>query len=225
MIRHTDVLSAIRLYSPVMADDLTARARIRNVALDHFARLGDGGTTIRGVARDAGVSPGLVQHHFGTKVGLREACDAYVAEYLRREAQHGVTEQGVADPGYLAVAYERAPLLVRYLARALTDGSPAGAALFDELVAITEDYLAGRDSEPALDLRGQAAVFTAMKLGVIVLHEHLSRALGEDALTPATLPRVGTALLDIVSADFAGRELTDLARGGIARYRQGLDHD
>jgi len=204
-------------------DDLTARARIRNVALDHFATRGDRATTIRGVARDAGVSPSLVQHYFGTKAGLRDACDAYVAEYLRREAKHSVTELGIADPDFLAGAYRSAPLIVRYLARALTDASPAGGALFDELVAITEEYLATRTQaeEPQhIDLRGQAAVFTAMKLGVIVLHQHLSRSLDEDALTPAGLSRVGAAILDIVSPDFAGQEITDLARSGIDRYRR-----
>ena len=205
-------------------DDLTARARIRNVALDHFARHGDKATTIRGVARDAGVSPSLVQHHFRTKNGLREACDAYVSEYLRREAKQGVTEQGIADPDFLAGAYQTAPLIVRYLARALTDASPAGGALFDELVAITEAYLADRaqreSADAPADLRGQAAVYTAMKLGVIVLHQHLTRALAEDALTPAGLSRIGAAILDIVSPDFAGQEMTTLARIGIDQYRR-----
>uniref|UniRef100_UPI0013D78043 TetR/AcrR family transcriptional regulator n=1 Tax=Fodinicola feengrottensis TaxID=435914 RepID=UPI0013D78043 len=62
-------------------DDLTARARIRNAALRQFADKGVKGTTIRGVAEAAGVSPALVQHHFGSKEQLRE----YV-EYMDRAA-------------------------------------------------------------------------------------------------------------------------------------------
>lgn len=205
-------------------EDLTARARIRNVALAHFAERGVKGTTIRGVAQDAGVSPSLVQHHFGTKEGLREACDSYVSESLRSDVKHGVTEHGIGDPGFLAAAYDTAPLIVRYLARALTDGSPTGGALFDEVVALTEEYLANRpQAEPssqAADTRGQAAVFTAMKLGVVVLHQHLSRALGVDTLAPAGLTRVSAAVLDIVSPGFTGQELTGLARTGIDRYLQ-----
>jgi AcrR family transcriptional regulator len=206
-------------------EDLTARARIRNVALAHFAERGDKATTIRGVAQDAGVSPSLVQHHFGTKTGLREACDAYVSDHLQRGAKQGVIEQGIGDADFLAAAYQTAPLIMRYVARALTDGSPAGAALFDDVVAFTQEYLANRPQTDAAstDARVQAAVFTAMKLGVVALHQHVSRALGTDSLAPAGLNQVRAALLDIVSADFAGEELMNVARSGLDRYRQ--QHD
>lgn len=206
-------------------EDLTARARIRNVALAHFAERGDKATTIRGVAHDAGVSPSLVQHHFGTKSELRRACDAYVADHLRRGAKQGITEQGIGDPDFLSATYQTAPLIMRYLARALTDGSPTGAALFDEIVAVTEEYLADHsETAEAAGTRAQAAVFTAMKLGVVVLHQHLSRALGVDSFAPAGLTQVRTAMLDIVSPSFSGEELTKLARGGLDQYRQHPDH-
>lgn len=203
-------------------DDLTARARIRNIALAHFAERGAKATTIRGVAHDAGVSPGLVQHHFGTKKGLREACDAYVSEYLRRGVKHGVTERAIGDPGFLAATYQSAPVIMRYVARSLVDGSPAAAAIFDEMVAQTEDHLTGHaqtesDSEAA-DTRGRAAVFAAMKLGVVMLHQHLSRALGTDTLAPAGLTRVSKAMLAIVSPALVGEDLGDAARAGIEEY-------
>src|SRR3954469_20648482 len=59
-------------------DDLTAYARIRNAALELFAARGTAATTIRDVAKAAGVSPGLVQHYFGTKAGLQKAVDEFV---------------------------------------------------------------------------------------------------------------------------------------------------
>src|SRR5881398_4274666 len=58
--------------------DLTSAARIRNAALQAFAAQGVAGTSIRDVAKAAGVSPGLVQHHFRSKAGLRQAVDAFV---------------------------------------------------------------------------------------------------------------------------------------------------
>jgi AcrR family transcriptional regulator len=211
------------LAGDISFEDLTARARIRTVALAHFAERGVEGTTIRGVARDAGVSASLVQHHFGTKDGLRAACDAYVADALRTDVKRGIAERGLGDPDFLAAAYETAPLIMRYLARALTDGSPTGAALFDDVVALTEAHLAGLADEEgtaAADTRAQAAVYAAMKLGVVVLHAHLSRALGVDTLAPAGLARVGAAVLDVISPEFVGDELADLARTGLDRYRQ-----
>jgi TetR/AcrR family transcriptional regulator, regulator of cefoperazone and chloramphenicol sensitivity len=60
------------------ADDLTARARIRDAALRQFAEQGFERSTIRGIAATAGVSPGLVRHHFGSKEALRDAVDEHV---------------------------------------------------------------------------------------------------------------------------------------------------
>src|SRR5882762_2638903 len=84
------------------AEDLTARARIRDVALRHFAERGVDGTTIRGIAADAGVSAGLVQHHFGSKEELRAACDAYVMNTIRREATAALDDQRLDDPTFIA---------------------------------------------------------------------------------------------------------------------------
>jgi len=50
----------------VAFEDLTARARIREAALRHFADDGYEGATIRAIARSAGVSPGLLRHHYGS---------------------------------------------------------------------------------------------------------------------------------------------------------------
>ena len=59
------------------SEDLTARARIRDAAIDLFAERGFGQATVRDIAQAAGVSSGLLRHHFGSKDGLREACDEY----------------------------------------------------------------------------------------------------------------------------------------------------
>ena len=61
-------------------DDLTARARIRDAAITCFAATGFD-ATVRTIAAEAGVSAGLITHHFGSKEALREECDA---EVLRR---------------------------------------------------------------------------------------------------------------------------------------------
>jgi TetR/AcrR family transcriptional regulator, regulator of cefoperazone and chloramphenicol sensitivity len=59
--------------------DLTARAVIRDEALRLFAEHGQDAVSMRRVAAAAGVSPGLVAHHFGSRAGLRQAVDAHVA--------------------------------------------------------------------------------------------------------------------------------------------------
>ena len=202
--------------------DLTARARIRDAAMRCFAEQGANATTIRTVAEQAGVTPGLVSHHFGTKQGLRDACDAYVLEYLRDEITTAIDERGLADPNFLSSVYQSAPVVLRYLGRALVDGSTAAASLFDNIVTLTEDYLAGHPPQPDAsrsDPRAQAAVLIAMRLGMWVLHDHLVRALDADALTPEVLSRVSAALVDIMSPEFTGADLLAMARSGLARYQ------
>jgi AcrR family transcriptional regulator len=104
-------------------DDLTARARIRDAALALFAERGFAASSIREIAKAAGVSPGLVQHHFGTKDALREACDAHAVVTFRETRQSTFQVERLADPGFVAAAYARTLPVVRYLARALAEGS------------------------------------------------------------------------------------------------------
>jgi TetR/AcrR family transcriptional regulator, regulator of cefoperazone and chloramphenicol sensitivity len=202
--------------------DLTSRARIRDAAMRLFADNGEKATTIRAVAEQAGVAPGLVSHHFGSKQGLRDACDGYVLDYLRQLIKQGVDEQGVADPAYLDGVYQGAADVLRYVARALVDGSAGAAALFDNFVALTEEYLASHapSGDSQSDPRTQAAVIVAMRLGVWVLHPHLLRAMGAKTLTPQLMARLSAAVLDVMSQNFAGTDVVALARSGLARYQE-----
>ena len=43
-----------------------------------IGRTGFAGTTVRAIAAEVGVSPALLLHHFGSKDGLRDACDDHV---------------------------------------------------------------------------------------------------------------------------------------------------
>ncbi len=202
-------------------DDLTARARIREVALQHFAERGLTGTTFRGIASDAGVSPGLVQHHFGTKHELRAACDAHALDVLRRQTAAVLDEGKLGDPAYIAAAYAVTPQLTRYLVRTLVDGSPSAAALFDEIVRLTEQYLRRVGGErPPAELRAHAAVFTAMKLGLAVFDAHLLRSLGARDPARDGYPRIARAALDILAPQFIGPDLVAQARAGLDRYQR-----
>lgn len=196
-------------------EDLTARARIRDAALAHFAEHGVRGATLRAIAEEAGVSLGLVQHHFGSKDGLREACDAYVLEFVKLNVHEALDEHRLDEPEFVSEVYRAGPPVMLYLSRALADGSPGAAVLFDDMVAVTERFLGDRP-----DVRAQAAVFTAMKLGVHVLRAHVARAMGADPMSAEGAPRVSAAMLEIVSPSFTGSELADQARDGLDRYRK-----
>jgi AcrR family transcriptional regulator len=66
-------------------------ARITEAARDSFAQNGWGGTTMRGVARAAGVDPALVHYYFSSKEELLDASTTPPVEWIVavQEAQRG----------------------------------------------------------------------------------------------------------------------------------------
>ncbi len=67
--------------------------RIRNAALKIFAAQGASATSLRTVAAAAGVSLGLVQHHFATKAGLIKAVDDHVLALVLTPISQPIPEQ------------------------------------------------------------------------------------------------------------------------------------
>ncbi|SFP14348.1 TetR/AcrR family transcriptional regulator [Amycolatopsis rubida] len=183
-------------------DDLTARARIRDAAMRHFGEHGFERATIRGIAVEAGVSLGLVRHHFGSKQALREACDAHLIKLLRQlndQVPDDLAASVTANP--VAAARVAVGPYRDYLVRALVEGGVA--PLFDEMVELGTSRLVATDRQrthpPTVDPKVRAAIGTAMALSITVLHQHISRAAGIDILSPAGDNMLARALIDIYS--------------------------
>ncbi|MFD0902819.1 TetR/AcrR family transcriptional regulator [Actinomadura sediminis] len=207
-------------------EDLTTRARIRDAAMLQFAKLGEKGATIRGIAKAAGVSPALVQHHFTNKAALREACDAYAIDAIRRVKEEALSG-GMANPNFLTIAMQTALPVQQYMARALVEDSDAARTLFDDSVEFSEDILARGSTgmrKPATDdLHAYAAVITAMNFGIVVLNEHLSRTLGTDILTPEGYPRLAMALMDVHTDNLITPELEEQTREVLRKMRDATE--
>jgi AcrR family transcriptional regulator len=184
-------------------EDLTGRARIRDAALEQFALHGFQGATIRGIAQAAGVSPGLVQHHFRSKEALRRACDDAVLDLVRRKLA-GTRDGQISNSTFLAALYSSAPALIRYVARAVADGSAAGAELFDEIAAATEEFLSGtwpdRFPDGSTRVRDAATALVAQTVGTIVLHEQVARRMGLVAWDQIAAPQITLAQIDVYQA-------------------------
>ncbi|WP_116198827.1 TetR/AcrR family transcriptional regulator [Amycolatopsis circi] len=192
-------------------DDLTARARIRDAAMRHFGEHGFERATIRGIAVEAGVSLGLVRHHFGSKQALREACDAHLTKLLRQlNDQVPVDLADLANPEAAAAGVAANPVAAGriavgpyrdYLVRALVEGGVA--PLFDEMVELGTTRLVAADRQrpdpPTVEPKVRAAIGAAMALSITVLHQHISRSVGVDILTPAGDNLLARALIDIHS--------------------------
>lgn len=193
--------------SPIMpsvsAQDLTARARLRDAALIAYARHGAKGATVQAIAAEAGYSTGLIRHHFGSKDGLLAACDAHAIGTLIEQAREALAE-GSPQPGFVTGMYHSSRPEVRYLARALVEGSRSADELYEVSADLAERFLSerwpdrfARGSQAARDA---AAVMTTMHLGQLVLHTQLSRQIDADSLDPIHAPRVGAAMTAVYSA-------------------------
>jgi TetR/AcrR family transcriptional regulator, regulator of cefoperazone and chloramphenicol sensitivity len=189
-------------------EDLTARARIRDAALTLFAERGLDSATIRDIAKAAGVSSGLVRHHFGSKEGLRDACDTYALERLKSLKEEVVLEGHLGDAGFLSAIHPTVLSLYRYLVRSLLDGSPAATAMFDDLVSFTEQWITHFIPGITSDIRAFSAVLVAMQIGMLGMHEPLSRSLGADILSRDGNLRLMRALVEIHSTTLMTPEQT-----------------
>jgi AcrR family transcriptional regulator len=164
--------------------DRTARARIRDAAIERFATDGVAATSLKDIAADAGVSTPLVIHHFGSKDRLRVACDEYVASAIRMQKSTVLAASKGLDP-FQAVrdAYDGTPL-IRYLAKTIMDGSRHVDDLVDEMVEDAVAYMAeGVENgilKPAENPRERAIVLSLWQLGALVMHEQVRRLLGID---------------------------------------------
>jgi len=177
----------VRSAPPV--DDLTAKARIRDAAIRRFAVDGMG-ASIRAIAADAGVSPALVMHHFGSRAGLREACDAYVHAQIREHKTAAMR----ADPSATALLVQLAQLedyapLVGYTIRALQAGGEGARRFVERAVADAVAYLAEGEAagtvRPSRDPEARARWMAESALGALLLQ---APAL-EEHMDLAELPR------------------------------------
>jgi AcrR family transcriptional regulator len=182
--------------------DLTGLARIRNAALESFARDGVAATSIRDVAKEAGVSPGLVQHHFSTKAALVEAVNEHVVA-IATDAFSDLSESGSPveaqqELGDRVTAFVREhPTAVLYVARSTADGDQAALAIFDAFIAIAQHQwqrLADHDLlRPGTDLTWTSLHAVVFVLGTVLLKDAVERHLPQPLYTPEQLERWNAA--------------------------------
>jgi AcrR family transcriptional regulator len=120
--------------------DLTAAARIRDAAIEQFGEHGFG-VGLRAIAEAAGVSAALVIHHFGSKEGLRKACEEHIAEQIRNTKSEALQSN---DPAtwfaQMAEIEDYAPLMA-YLVRSMQTGGDLANMLWRRMIDNAEDYM------------------------------------------------------------------------------------
>ena len=168
-------------------DDRTAKARLRDAAVELIAEEGAATLTARRVADRAGLSAGLVTHHYGSMQQLRAAADHHVAGIIRHLKS---TPMGAAATfNVLASAYTTGyGPLVAYLGQRLSDPSPEVAALVDEMIDDAVGYLGSAEEAGQVKAtdnpRDRAALLVLSQLGTLVLNDHMKRIFDVDLVSP-----------------------------------------
>ena len=152
--------------------DLTTRARIRDAAVACFGEEGFG-VTVRAIAGRAGVSPGLVIHHFGSKANLRDACDDHVRQVVYEAKKESVSYRSSEAMIRSLEAVDQYAGLLAYLFRSMQAGGELSRHLYEAMAADVESYLEVGVREgtvrPSRDPAKRARWLTASGFGAILV--------------------------------------------------------
>ncbi|MGW0157787.1 TetR/AcrR family transcriptional regulator [Mycobacterium sp. NPDC003323] len=185
----------------------TPRERIVDAAIKSFAQQGVTNTPLRAVADAAGVSVGLVQHYFGNKAGLIAAVDEHVLQVFNEVLEasplpHPPSEQSDEIRGRFTQLFHEYPEVTDYVAHALSQGDEIGNVIFDGLLQISIEQGKGFDAQGLLrddlDFDWGALNPLILRVGAMILRNHIERHIPEPFRTPAQLQRWDAAVTSLI---------------------------
>ena len=209
--------------------DLTATARIRDAAIEQFGQHGfDVG--LRTIAEAAGVSAALVMHHFGSKDGLRKACDDFVAEEIRSSKSEAIRSNDPATWLAQMAEIESYAPLTAYLVRSLQAGGELATMLWHRMTEDAEEYMAegvrAGTIKPSRDPHARAEFLTITSGGGLLLYLQMHetpadlRAVLRDYARDMVLP----ALEIYTEGLMADRTMYDAFLAAEAAEKEGESH-
>lgn len=164
---------------------------------------------LRAIAAEADVSAALVVKRYGSKNGLREACDEHVLHRIREIKVENV--HAAARGGLMGVVpeHEEQALLTGYLMHALLDGGALGRQFVEEMTKDAESYIAEAVStgvaKPGRDEKARARYMVQSGLGALLVEMLLtdpSRRGDLDALLSRFEADTAAPMLELYSQGF-----------------------
>lgn len=168
--------------------DLTAKARIRQVALELFALNGADATSMRAISSRAGVTVGLITHHFGTKAGLIQAVEDDILSGIENAIAYKESDANVdgvvkaLDQRLLDHVNEN-PLVVAYLRRMmLIEPDDLGSDLTERFTLMAlrqiQDLRQRGIASISRDAEDQVMQVMLVQLGQILMQPFLGQIAG-----------------------------------------------
>ena len=162
--------------------DRSTPARIRDAAVAYVGEHGWEKATSRQIAAAAGVPVGLVNYHFGSKDGLRQACDDWVIERLAEDK--GLILGAGPLPRmdtYIDDHPELRPI-TEYIGQCMRSGGPVAEHFFERMVELTQEMMAlaadGGTFRRYHDPYAAAVILVAYGAGASLFGDTIARLLG-----------------------------------------------
>lgn len=194
-----------------LVEAASGKQRILLIAMELFAERGFDGVTVRDIAAKADVSVGLINHHYGSKEGLRQAVDEHFIRQFERFYGEGSTRvedrQGrdfirSVDEWVSEIA-EEWPVFSSYFRRALLEENEWGAALFERYFDIVRSSLDRIDAQgrirPEVDRLWLPFLFIFLETGTLLMDPYIRRILGRSGFEPDLWRRRYRAYSDLIA--------------------------
>ncbi|MBN9613521.1 MAG: TetR family transcriptional regulator [Actinobacteria bacterium] len=156
--------------------EASPRDRLRDAALDAFARRGLG-ATVREIAADAGVTAGLITHHFGSRDALRQACDDEALRRIRALKEDGIHRSPDEQLAMIGTLDAQGATLA-YLLRVIRAGGPAANTFLEHAIADAHGYIEVAVAEgivkPSRDSWARARMLVLNQFGGLLLQADLA---------------------------------------------------
>lgn len=186
------------------------REKLIHVAMKLFAEKGFDGVTVRDISAAADVSVGLINHHFVSKEGLRQAVDEYFLQRTGAAIEQAIDRTGLMDPDKVG-AYEREwivkyadewPDFVAYMRRAIMDASPWGEMLFRRYFNSIRAALDRLDAQgaiaPQTDRLWLPLIYLFILMGPLMLDPYIKSMLGKSSYDPEMWQRFQRAATTVI---------------------------
>ncbi|KUI32605.1 TetR/AcrR family transcriptional regulator [Mycobacterium sp. GA-2829] len=212
---------------PTTIDSSPAEQPLRDqvcaAALEYFGRAGFDQSMAQ-LTTATGVADSTLRDLFGSPEGLREACDDYLMETVRRAKTAAVTSHDPSSwSAQLANIESYAPLL-SYLVRSLEGGDQAGRNLLQHMTDNAQEYLeagvAAGTLRPTADPRGRARLLAMFGGGAFLLYRKLHpdptdmAAVVRDYARDLLMPTLELYTYGLMADDAMYRALTDARKEG-----------
>ena len=199
----------------------SGKERILLCAMSLFAEKGFDSVTVRDIAAEADVSVGLINHHFGSKAGLREVVDEYFIE--RFENFYGDDDQHVEDlpadelistvDNWVSNISDDWPIMTRYFRRALLEETEWGEKLFRRYFDIVRSSIDRLDAQgrirPEVDRLWLPFLFIYLETGTMLMDPYIEKVLGRSGFEPELWKRRYHAYSQMIASGVMTRAKED----------------